>query len=157
MLCPRCNADLRAARVRGLTLDYCNPCHLVWFDGQELEAYLQLQRSAITSSPPQRPPGPPLATAATCPRCASPQLQPGTWRDVPLARCATCGGMLIDVGAVAAVREKWTAHREAETRRHATENDARERRWSGDWLDDMFFDFGHDILDSLISGLLDFD
>ena len=37
LTCPRCNNDLTPVEKRGIIIDYCDNCHGVWFDINELE------------------------------------------------------------------------------------------------------------------------
>ncbi len=41
MICPKCKQDMIAVEYHQIELDHCPRCKGVWFDGEELELFLQ--------------------------------------------------------------------------------------------------------------------
>ena len=41
MICPVCNSDMIVVEHNQIELDYCDDCHGVWFDSEELELLLK--------------------------------------------------------------------------------------------------------------------
>lgn len=103
MDCPSCGKPFESLDIGGLPLDRCEPCRTYWFDRRELEAFLKivppLKQKRGTGSLK-------LPTPATCPRCETPTLEHGSWHSVPMARCATCRGLLIGYDGIREISTK---------------------------------------------------
>ncbi len=100
MTCPRCGTRTLNSvdTVEGPTLDFCRDCGGVWFDRDELSAFLSWKRMP---EPIER-----AADLIDCPRCAAPTLSGFSFtEDGPLLdRCTRCGGVWCDQGEVAALK-----------------------------------------------------
>ncbi len=103
-----CGKPFESLDIGGLPLDRCEPCRTYWFDRRELEAFLKivppLKQKRGTGSLK-------LPTPATCPRCETPTLEHGSWHSVPMARCATCRGLLIGYDGIREISTKMTVDR----------------------------------------------
>lgn len=99
MTCPRCSDSLSAVDTEeGPTLDFCRGCGGVWFDRDELSAFLSWK---------QEPTRQEQSTDLTdCPRCATSTLTAFTFTaDGPrLDGCSSCHGIWCDGGEVAALK-----------------------------------------------------
>ena len=106
MDCPACGSALRSLDYRGLTLDRCTACKGIWYDEDELGAFL----SAYLADHPDLPPAKlTLASAQgarahrtegerSCPRCSFPLEKHNYSYDsgIILDRCHACGGVWAD-------------------------------------------------------------
>ena len=103
MNCPSCGEPLQPLDLGGFPLDRCEPCRAYWFDRRELEAFLKmvppLKQKRGTQSLH-------LPSPAACPRCETPTLEAGDWHSVPMARCATCRGLLIGYDGIREISSK---------------------------------------------------
>lgn len=113
MNCPSCGEVLEAISVGGLPLDRCVPCRVYWFDRRELEALLKMLPPLKRK---RRGESLKLPIPATCPRCETATLEVGSWHDVPMARCATCRGLLIGYDGIREIGSKMGrgSHRQRE-------------------------------------------
>jgi len=102
--CPLGDHSLRPILIAGIELDRCDQCNVVWLDHRELDAVLRRGGEAGRASTPR----PELATrseiALTCPRCRTPTLQSGSWREIPLSHCHSCHGILLDPAEIARIK-----------------------------------------------------
>ncbi|MBI5477916.1 MAG: zf-TFIIB domain-containing protein, partial [Deltaproteobacteria bacterium] len=91
-ICPRCQLDLKQQVNRGVTLDFCEKCHGIWFDANEIdqvsgkEGMTEWLRNAAHACP-----------QPVCPWCSHPQTRHG-------AVCEQCGKA---VGALCPVCHVW--------------------------------------------------
>jgi Zn-finger nucleic acid-binding protein len=81
----------------GVTIDWCPSCAGLWFDIEEIEAYLNA-RGTRTGQPVPR--NTELEAAGggapeTCTCCGEPALRTGTLRGFSYLRCSWCGGVFL--------------------------------------------------------------
>ncbi|MCC6445814.1 MAG: zf-TFIIB domain-containing protein [Armatimonadetes bacterium] len=50
MECPRCEVPTQQAACRGMTLDTCETCQGIWFEGDELKRVMSQGEAAVTES-----------------------------------------------------------------------------------------------------------
>ncbi len=126
MSCPSCGKQLRAVEVDGISLDVCEQgCGGIWFDCHELQkvdepheaAGARLLEIARTEAP--APGGP---QSRQCPRYPDQNLFRHFFsikRQVEVDDCPRCGGVWLDVGELATIRNQYETEKE---RIHAATN-----------------------------------
>jgi Zn-finger nucleic acid-binding protein len=92
---------------KGVTLDYCSGCSVVWFDHNELSKHLE-SRVRDKEVVPSDLVFHPCASDAVlgCPRCSQKPLAIGSYLGFSFHKCPQCSGVLIDMGTIAAVARK---------------------------------------------------
>lgn len=126
MLCPACNHSLTSVETGGVTVDACDGgCGGLWFDNFELkkfdeplesegESLLHIQRNpGVQVNPEERRP---------CPKCADITLRRHFFsvkRKVELDECGMCGGVWLDAGELAGIRDLYNT--EAERKKAAAD------------------------------------
>ena len=104
MNCPVCRVDMIVVEYEGVELDHCVKCGGVWFDGGELEYYLE--RAQLRIGDLHIKAAPRAAAAAgkekprRCPLCRKPmkKLAVGGADPLILDRCERHGGYWFDGG-----------------------------------------------------------
>ena len=81
-------------RRRGVTADRCDRCDGLWFDAQELDAWLTATGSSEIGPVESRLPARGLGSRP-CPRCEH-ALDTAGWTDLVLDRCRTCHGLFVE-------------------------------------------------------------
>ena len=100
MQCPRCETrTLKAVDTdSGPTLDFCETCGGVWFDGGELQPFMGWR--AMPKRQERK------IDLVHCPRCETPTLAGFSFeKGPPLDECSTCGGVWCDQGEVASLKK----------------------------------------------------
>jgi len=112
MKCPACPENLTFINVGGLTVDVCQEgCGGIWFDNRELQRVdeaseldldpllnIRHDLSVMVDFKARRP----------CPRCEDVVLMRHGYagnREVQVDACASCGGIWLDSGELAQIRE----------------------------------------------------
>ncbi len=110
MKCPSCNHRLKGYQYHGLDVDTCVHCSGMWFDPEEMKAYvdflledrrdiahakIELDRDVLTSHNTTGP-------TKVCPRCNEPMKAFNYSYDsnIMLDRCLACGGVWTDAGEI---------------------------------------------------------
>lgn len=106
MNCPACGNALHHVTYRGLVLDQCSVCRGVWYDADELGAFLERYLAEHPDLPPARlslhQEAGMLAPAGegerACPRCEFPleKYNYGYDSGIILDRCHACKGVWVD-------------------------------------------------------------
>ncbi|MBD3271237.1 MAG: hypothetical protein GF384_01705 [Elusimicrobia bacterium] len=120
MHCPACNRELTEMTVEGVKLDVCdNGCGGIWFDNFELKKFdeqheptgllLKINKDdAITVD---------LKKRRKCPRCKDVTMMQHFFsvkRKVTIDECQNCGGVWLDAGELAAIRDLYATEQERE-------------------------------------------
>lgn len=110
-LCPWCGAQLRAWQVGPVTLDGCDECGGVWFDGEELKSVSNLPGEPLEALEGEFTRG--LGGGAgggsmTCPADGTPlePKQPKQAPELTVDVCPACRGVWLDEGELAALGRK---------------------------------------------------
>jgi Zn-finger nucleic acid-binding protein len=123
MTCPACGRALTTRDAGELTVDVCDGgCGGIWFDRHELEK-VDEQSEAVGAEllDVQRDPGVVIDPSERyqCPRCTDDVvLLRHFWsikRAVTIDECPECGGIFLDAGELAAIRDEYPT----EAARHA--------------------------------------
>ncbi len=116
MFCPKCHNELKdiffslskrhhASQNETIKfeIDQCFSCNGIWFDGNELEKYLECEL-VILNSPPINPDKftELNETEGNCPRCdIKMEKEPATSNpDVIIDKCRQCGGIWLDCSEI---------------------------------------------------------
>jgi Zn-finger nucleic acid-binding protein len=120
MICPVCNIPLTQLNISGVVIDECSEsCHGLWFDSQELSRLDELGEGAgetlqrLLSYPRGNDD---RSRKLTCPRCST-ALQRKSYyyrSTIFIDDCYNCGGVWLDAGELAAVRENFKNREERE-------------------------------------------
>ena len=118
MQCPACRRPLSPRREGGLALDLCDAgCGGVWFDPRELEKVderheaagdLLLQNKSRQSIVDRQ-------AVRQCPRCPGMALQRHYYsvrQGIEVDDCPGCGGVWLDTGELAAIRDEFVTSTE---------------------------------------------
>lgn len=113
MQCPSCAAEMGQEVRHGVTIDRCPSCAGLWFDIEEIEAYLNA-RGTRTGQPVPR--NAELESAEdgapeTCACCGEKALRNGTLRGFDYMRCSWCGGVFVAKGELDKVQSEPNAGR----------------------------------------------
>ena len=92
--CPACGAPMAESPQRGVRMDRCGACRMVWLDGGELAAVL----GAGVRLPEARDDG--RQSVGRCPRCDAPLVSRRAG-DASWDACPRCGGLLVAAGTLA--------------------------------------------------------
>ena len=87
-----CNACLQPYETvveSGITLDYCRPCKLVWFDKNELEQFCERNKIFLLSNN-----GTAEKSKHQCPKCST-SLEKIQQTDPEILSCPSCSGFLV--------------------------------------------------------------
>ena len=114
MNCPACSHPLSAHQINGITVDICRGgCGGIWFDNHELEKVdenFEPVDEVVLDVP--REPSPVMDTSArrNCPHCHG-MVMMRHWftvlRQVEVDECPACGGVFMDHGELAAIRDQF--------------------------------------------------
>ena len=106
MNCPACGDALHRMAYRGLVLDQCSGCRGVWYDADELGAFLErylaehpdLPSARLTLSQESSTIAPAGEGERSCPRCDFPleKYNYGYDSGIILDRCHACEGVWVD-------------------------------------------------------------
>jgi hypothetical protein len=122
MLCPACGAGLSPLVVDEVTVDVCHAgCGGVWFDNKELRAMDEPSEPAevVLALYPRTEVD--ASRRRSCPTCAETVMMQhfsSVRREVLVDECPGCGGIWLDAGELAAIREEFDTA--ADRRRAAT-------------------------------------
>jgi Zn-finger nucleic acid-binding protein len=94
VFCPFCRARLEAEQHANVEVDRCTACAALWFDKNELRAYVTAKRGAE----PQFRNVLPFSngTLLPCPRCKTDSLYRCRVAGVQARHCPTCGGIAME-------------------------------------------------------------
>lgn len=106
--CPSCASDLHTVAAGPVTLDGCDSCGGIWFDAGEPQRIAEqgaMRMAAIDRSfKPSRAPS--VGVPKQCPACAQPlQRSPIPGSGVEADRCARCGGLWLEHGALTRIAQ----------------------------------------------------
>ena len=120
MKCPACETVLSQVTQSGVTVDVCDAgCGGTWFDQSELEKFDESHESAGEALLDLRPKKPVPAANRTakrpCPKCSGIVMTRHYFtirEDIEIDECAACGGIWLDAGELAAIRNEFTTEAE---------------------------------------------
>ena len=103
--CPSCESAMRLEERSAVTIDRCDTCQHIWFDGFELDRVLKTERKlselfALYQIPFRTATS---QSAMRCPRCDKYSLIHGWVGGVLAHRCHICRGFHIEGSAIAKV------------------------------------------------------
>ncbi len=112
-LCPDCHKTLAARAFHDISLDVCQECGGVWFDGGEMEALRSQSPAALTeieyavAPDPQHHPH--IDTERWCPACPRPleRFSYSTDAVIEVDVCPRCSGVWVVDGQLARI-QAWT-------------------------------------------------
>jgi Zn-finger nucleic acid-binding protein len=103
LACRFCGAAMTRLACGPLTLDRCDHCGSLWFDGGELDTLLE----GSESLPVHAPKGSAARSAdalIVCPRCTGVTLEAVRSSNVLVHRCPSCHGVLVSRSAIEAIQ-----------------------------------------------------
>ncbi|NCC53821.1 MAG: hypothetical protein EOM20_21815, partial [Spartobacteria bacterium] len=127
MICPACGYELTAIHYEGIDLDVCDGgCGGMWFDNYELDRIVQGREGTAEPLRVQYNPRRPVDTQdkRRCPRCEAVIMHRHlhrSSREIEVDKCPKCGGVWLDRGELAGIREQAASNTSAKA---AGRNDA---------------------------------
>ena len=108
LTCPKCERELREARVGDVRIDVCDACRGFWFDEGELSPLLRDRRvdEATLASASSVEAGDERVGRNACPRCSA-ELTVISSLSIPSLEmdvCRRCGGIWLGIGEFARLR-----------------------------------------------------
>ncbi len=128
MMCPACARPLTHRSVSDISVDACiGGCGGIWFDQYELNKFDETtdrDGTALLDIPRDINWAPPAdAPLRDCPRCADEtkmhQHFTSVKRTIEMDECPQCGGIFLDGGEIAALREEFATHAERDAAANA--------------------------------------
>ncbi|MEQ9823570.1 MAG: zf-TFIIB domain-containing protein [Puniceicoccaceae bacterium] len=114
MKCPRTGTDLKTITISGITVDFSEACGGVWFDNYELikfdEAHEQGGAELVALMEQHRNDAVDLNARLHCPKCKTIVMARHFYsplREIEIDRCPNCGGVWLDAGELAKIRENF--------------------------------------------------
>ncbi|MBI5359597.1 MAG: zf-TFIIB domain-containing protein [Planctomycetes bacterium] len=111
MECPACKTSMANYAHSKLSIDVCEKCKGIWFDKDELSAFVkELFKDKTTAKPPNKPHAELPAqkeSERTCPVCRKPMVKfkYGSTSDITLDKCLSCKGIWTDAEEVLAIMD----------------------------------------------------
>jgi len=92
----------------GVTVDECESCRGVWFDGGELAPYLRRIRSIRDQVVPTDEHFRLAYSDGTfrCPQCTALEYRSGTFRGIPFSVCGSCAGLFFQESSIKQMLDK---------------------------------------------------
>ncbi len=106
MYCPGCATAMQEEIRHGVTLDWCSSCGGVWFDIEEIQAYLNA-RGTLSGQPVPKEDEIRASRSGrqqVCTCCEEPQLYSGTLRGFAYQSCSWCGGVFLSAAELEKVQ-----------------------------------------------------
>lgn len=112
MKCPRTGTELKKITIEGITVDVSEACGGVWFDNWELIKFDEVHEKGgeeLSSLMEQhKNDSIDLSPRMNCPKCDGIVLARHFYspkREIEIDRCPNCGGIWLDAGELAKIRE----------------------------------------------------
>ena len=106
--CPGCGKPMTRIYHRAAELDQCSTCRAIWFDGGELQAYLEHVLPRVSSRNPLDDALPVTASSeqSRCPRCKEPTLAKCYNEGLYIQRCIECCGVFLLASQIGPLKER---------------------------------------------------
>jgi Zn-finger nucleic acid-binding protein len=100
MDCPKCRHAFSRETLHGIPVQVCPSCRGIWFDREEIHAYLgqALQACGLAPALAMLREIKPVPTELICPACNEPWLKSIQPCDVEIEQCSGCRGVFLDPG-----------------------------------------------------------
>jgi len=114
MKCPRTHTNLKQVNIQGITIDLSEACGGVWFDNYELMKFDEVHESGgdelitLMQHHQEKARGLDLSPRLSCPKCETIVMARHFYspkREIEIDRCPNCGGVWLDAGELAKIRE----------------------------------------------------
>ena len=112
MKCPRTGTELKTITIEGVTVDLSEACGGVWFDNWELIKFDEVHETggeALSKLMEQhKSDDVDLSKRLNCPKCEGMVMARHFYsakREIEIDRCPSCGGIWLDAGELAKIRE----------------------------------------------------
>lgn len=112
MKCPRTGTELKSITIEGITVDLSEACGGVWFDNWELikfdEAHETSGDELSQLMEQYKSENIDLSQRINCPKCDNMVMARHYYspkREIEIDRCPNCGGVWLDAGELAKIRE----------------------------------------------------
>jgi Zn-finger nucleic acid-binding protein len=102
MDCPKCRQAFSRETLHGIPVQACAACRGIWFDRDEIHAYLgqALQACGLPPALATLREIEPVPTELKCPACNEPWLKSIQPYDVEIEQCSGCRGVFLDPGEI---------------------------------------------------------
>ena len=106
--CPGCGKPMTRIHHPAAELDQCSRCRAIWFDGGEMQAYLEHELPRVTSRNPLDDALPVTARSeqTQCPRCNEPTLAKCFNEGLYIQRCLECRGVYVLASQIDPLKER---------------------------------------------------
>lgn len=121
MKCPRTGTDLKPVTIDGITVDLSEACGGVWLDNYELIKFDEIHEAGgdklVKLMEQYRSDAVDLEARLQCPKCADMVMARHYYsplREIEIDRCPNCGGVWLDAGELAKIRERFPTQADRE-------------------------------------------